>query len=256
MHIVDKTEDIKTGVEYMKIEHVKIYVKSYPERHEVLFSGLKFVDFIECVPTIENILLLKDNFYKAEKSWSKFNLVEGGDQIAKLMLDDIYNYGDFCFVDYADISLINQINDEQIAELLYLSHMFKPLKSPFFEVLQNRFAYLAHDDGWYCKLYCKDQQVPISMVMNKLQKSIKNAFVANLPSLPENSDEEIFKLSTGGLLIELDFSTQKEKVSIKNNVAEMAILKFYEVGEYKDMDVLFNNLEQIKPQISFELKPS
>ena len=237
----------------MKCKSTRIYIKSSPERNETLFSGIEFIDFMECVPPIANILLLKGNFW-AEKSWRKFELVEGKNQIDKLMQENVRNYGDFCFVDYADIASINQVSDEQIAGLLYISHMFKPLKSPFFEVLQNKYAYLAHDDGWYCKLYCKDRQIPISIVMHKLQKQIENiekAFGDNALLLPENLGEVICKLSTSGLLIEFDISTRKSGISRKSKVAETVILKLYEVGEYEDMDALFNNLEQIKPQASF-----
>jgi len=237
------------------IKSKRIYIKSYPDRHETMISGIEFVDFMASVPTIDNILVLKGNYWQAEKNWWRFDLIEGKNQIAKLMCEDVNNYGDFCFIDYADTESISKISDEQIAELLYISNMFKPLKSPFFDVLQNKYAYLAHDDGWFCKLYCKDQNVPISVVMHKLQKIIREVFSDNVSMLLERLSEEICKLSTNGLLIELDISLRKSGVIRKNEVPEIVALKLYDIGEYKDMSALFNNLEKIRPQqASYELK--
>ena len=136
----------------MKDRMTDIYIRVSSERHEAVFSGLRFIDFINCATIpIDNILLLKSG-YSSEKRCHNFELLEGQENISKLMLENIYHYGDFCFVDYAHASSVNKLNEKQIAELLYLAHMHKPLRSPFFEVLQNNFVYLAHDDGWYCKL--------------------------------------------------------------------------------------------------------
>jgi len=243
---VKENEPIKTE---------RIYIKSYPDRHETLFSGIEFADFMACVPTIDNILLLKGNYLQAEKNWWRFGLIEGHDEIAKLMLEDVSNYGDFCFVDYADTDSIVKINDEQIAELLYLSNMFKPLKSPFFDILQNKYAYLAHDDSFLCKLFCKDRKIPISIVIHKLQKIIQKVFCENVPLLPENLGEEVCILSSAGLLIELDISVRKSGIIRKRTTAETAMFRLYEVGEYKDMSALFNNLDKIRPQqTSVEVK--
>jgi len=231
---------------------IRVYLKTNPEQHEAVLSGIRFVEFIECVPKIENIMLLKGGFL-AKKNWQKFELVEGHDQLSQLMLEDVCNYGDFCFVDYANATSIEQIDDEQIAELLYLSHMFKPLKSPFFESLQNKYAYLAHDDGFYCKLYCKQQQLLVSIVVKKLERSVRVALGDNASPLPESLSEEIFKYSQEGILAELDLSTIKKGIIKKNDTAERLLLKLYTVGEYNDMDLLFNNFEKIRPQAFFEV---
>ena len=228
----------------MKSETTTIYVKLSEERQEAVFSGIKFVDFIECTPiSIENILLLKGD-YSGEKCWRKLELLEGRDNVIKLMRENINNYGDFCFVDYADGISISQLSEEQIAELLYLAHMYKPLKSPFFEVLKNKFAYLAHDDGWYCKLYCEDREIAISILLNKLRKSIQEVLHDNGTLLPSGLTEEIYKLSTRGLLIKLD-----NEVTRKNKVV---IINLYEVGEYENMDDLFNTIDYSNQHISFK----
>ena len=227
----------------MKREFSRIYVKSTHESYETLFSGIKFVDFMECVSAIENIMVLKGDYWSG-KYWKRFALVEGKGQIDKLCGENVHNYGDFCFVDYVSPAVIDTISNEEAAQLLYLSHMFEPLSSPFFDVLQNEYAYLAHDDGWYCKLYCRNRQFPITVAVNKLQKNARNALGDNALPLPENLIEAIHKQSEKGLLIEMEVVSRKKGVLGKKKVAESASIKLYEVGKYENMDSLLNNIEQ------------
>ena len=133
--------------------------------------------------------------------------------------------------------------EQQIAELLFLSHMSKPLKSPFFDALQNNLAYLGHDDGWYCKLYCKDQHILISILLDKLRGDIQKALVHDSSLLPDDLVECIHELSSEGLVIELEpLHYKKRAVSIK----------LFTVGECENMDILLNNVEQVNPIMSYE----
>ena len=235
----------------MKNSITNIYANLSPERNEAVFSGIKFADFIECtlIP-IENILLLSP-IDIGEKYCHNFELIEGKDNIAKLKLENIYRYGNFNFVDYANNALVNSLSKEQVAELLYLAHMYEPLKTPFFDKLQNNYAYLSHDDGWYCKLYCKEWQASTSILLNKLLKCIQQTFCDKVHSLPDSLTEKITELSTRGLLIQLDIEKQKNKPGQEN---KCAAIKLYEVGEYENMDKLFNNLKNILSHVSYEIQ--
>lgn len=225
---------------------MEIYIKSSPERHETVFSGIRFVDFIECASIqVENMLLMKSD-YMLEKNYLKFEIAEGKEEIDRLtclMCEDEFKCGDFSFVDYVDTASLSRLSDEQVAELLYLAHMIKPLKSPFFEALQNNFVYLSHDDGWYCKLYCKEQKAPIEILLNKLQRIVGDALCNIAYLLSDDLVNKVNELSEKGLFIELDVSIQRKKV---------ITIRLYEVGQYEDMDLLFNSLEDIRPQLSFE----
>jgi len=219
-----------------------IYI--HVEEHVTIFSGIKFADFIECTAiSIENMLLLKAN-YVGKKHFRKFELLEGMDDISELLREDIYNYGDFCFVDYISTESVNRLSNEQIAELLYLAHIFEPLKSPFFEVLQNKFAYLSHDNGWYCKLFCKEWQISVSILLNKLQKNIQTAVCNNEYTLPKNLIEIIQKSVMSGLLVSVDLSKKQRK---------MCTIKLYEVGKYENPDILFNTIKRDKLPTLFEI---
>ena len=84
----------------MKDRTADIYIKVSSEQYETILSGLWFIDFIECTPiSVENILLLKSDYF-SDKRCHNFELLEGQEDIGKLMRENIYDYGDFCFVDY------------------------------------------------------------------------------------------------------------------------------------------------------------
>jgi len=235
----------------LEYSHTKIYANLSPDRNEAVFSGIKFADFIECTPVpVKNMLMLSHTNI-GEKYCHNFELFDGKNDIAKLKLENIYHYGDFHFVDYTDTVSANSLTKQQVAELLYLSHMYEPLNTPFFDTLQNNYAYLSHDDGWYCKLYCKEWQTLTSILLNKLLKCVQQTFCDKVHSLPDGLVEKITEISTRGLFIQLDVEIKKGK-QIQNN--KIANVKLYEVGEYEDMDKLFNNLENILSHVSYEIQ--
>ncbi len=133
-------------------------------------------EFVKYAPAeICNLLLIKSEYYGAQLNWkSRFEFVEHND-IGHLLKDDIYNYGDFCWVDFNKIEEVDELEPVEIAELLYLGHMFEPLKSPFFDKIQNKYAYLAHDDGWFCRLYCRDYADFGEIIANKITDMVSTS---------------------------------------------------------------------------------
>ncbi len=222
----------------MKKIRTKIYVKVSPENNEVVFSGIEFAEFIEYLPKpIENLMLITggSSIILAETNVERgLELFEGFALIKKLIKQDIYNLGNFCFVDYASAGNTSGLSEEQIAELLYMGHMFKPLHLPFFDQLRNRFAYLAHDDGWYCKLYCKNLLDFITVLCKKITA---DAPIKDICEPSNDVKEKVLKLTTDGLLIDLDESSRKSG-SLE--------AKLYVIGAYSDMDTILNNYQKLK----------
>lgn len=211
-----------------------MYIKISPEEKEIIYTGIEFAEFIKYLSKpIKNLLLLKGDYFGNRRE-ANFELLEGQEIVKKLANEDVHNFGDFCFVDYGSAEKVNGISAEQIAELLYLGHMFKPLRSPFFELLNNNFAYLTHDDGWYCKLYCQNLCDFITVICNKITAH------ASLKSICEPSSsmkESILHLATNGLFIDL------EESSCNSGGLEA---KIYIIGSYSDMDTVLNNYQKLK----------
>lgn len=217
----------------MKKTRTKIYVKASLETSEVVYTGIEFAEFIRYLPApIENLMLLKGSFW-GNRVEHHFELFEGQDSVSKLAKENIYSCGDFCFVDYSSVNAMSRLSEQQIAELLYMAHIGKPLTAPFFEQLQNRFAYLAHDDGWYCKLYCRDLNDFSSVLCGKIAKSIHMP----LPLAIKNAQEQLLQKAVEGFLVDLDeVSHEKQGIGIK----------MYTIGPYEDMDKVLNGIQEQK----------
>ena len=216
-----------------------VYVKLTPERNEIVYTGITFAEFFKYLrQPIENLMtIMGDTFVFGLKYERIFELFEGQELVKELTEADVYNLGNFCFVDYVSPGRTEELTEGQMAELLYLGNMFKPLESPFFEVLQNRFAYVSHDDGWYCKLFCRNIEEFVSVLCGKIIANVDSALCKTMDSI----GKELLLLATEGILIDLDELSCK-KGNIDGEV--------YVIGEIFDIDATLNNLRETKENAS------
>ena len=220
-----------------KEKRTVIYLKVTPEKNEIIYSGIDFSEFIESlVYPIENILVISSgcvSISHESRSERSYELFEGYDLVKSLGSKNLYNYGNFCFVDFASSCKISEISDEQDAELLFLGSRFRPLNTPFFENLQNRFAYLAHDDGFFCKLYCRDSNDFSSVLYKKISSAVKDPVSIS----SKNFVNRILQLAAEGIVVDLN------EIIRKDGYNEITI---YTIGEHLDIDKVHNNLREIK----------
>ncbi|MDL2273398.1 hypothetical protein LJC34_02480 [Oscillospiraceae bacterium OttesenSCG-928-G22] len=235
----------------MNRKRKKVYIKLNSEKKEFVYTGIEFYEFIKfLLNPIENLIIITGGHYlisnesKIERGLELFN---GQQCIINLSKENIYNLGNFCFVDYDRQSKVTDLSEAEIAELLYLGHMFKPLKSPFFKPIHNRFVYLSHDDGWYCKLYCNDYKDIISILFGKINHAFFKGKRRLRPSSYADLQDALLGLMQEGLLIDLDELLYGE---------DSSSVKLYSVGEYTDMDTLLNNWEDIKGKSTHIVKLS
>ena len=200
---------------------------------------MEFKEFIKFTPiALENLLVTDGNYItnSFNRSWF-LETANGKEEILELSKEDIYGLGNFHWIDYNNETDLNNCTPEEKAEVLYLSHFGKPLKSPFFNRINNNFVYLAHDDGWYCKLYCRDMSVFKDIIANKILDSFSTNKRRIIYPMDDDIKSEIFNLTEKGLLI--DFS------NIYRNNKSIG-LSYYTIGHYEDMDEMYNNLERNK----------
>ncbi|QOR35454.1 hypothetical protein IMX26_01000 [Clostridium sp. 'deep sea'] len=109
------------------------YVKINEQTNMIYSIGLSFAEFIESVSDKpQNVLLLKGNFINSSFSLhTRFEYVTS-DHLHELYCDNVYNYGDFCWLDYEDYSCIESLTELEIAKLLYAAHKFKIIRKSFF----------------------------------------------------------------------------------------------------------------------------
>lgn len=80
--------------------------------------------------------------------------------------------GDFCWIDYRDESKLLAIGDEELAQICFLARQGRPLKSPFFESLENRFVYLGHDNGFYTSLFVRDRLDALQLLWKAIEGKV------------------------------------------------------------------------------------
>lgn len=221
----------------MRKKRNKVYVNVNDKNHEIIYTGISFCEFMKYLPQkVTNILLLKAD-YISDKNVNNFELIEGKQNLKIFSEEDIYNYGDFSFVDYSESECIKLITDNQIAELLFLSHMCRPLATPFYESLNNRFVYLSHDDDYFCKLYCRDVYDFLGVLNGKIINMIRVFTKIKISNIDKGILDILYDFSKNGLL--LDF----EDMVIKDTEI---IIDIFTVGKYKNIDEVLNNSQSLK----------
>jgi len=98
-----------------------------------------------------------------------------------------------------------------VAALLYMGHMFKPLISPFFGKLKNRFAYFAHDDGWLLRLYTRHSLDIARLLEGIIASKARRLFRKHVST--EDIGRKILRLIGQGVL--LDFRCEPCIASIR-----------------------------------------
>ena len=136
---------------------------------------------------------------------------------------------------------LNNCTPEEKAEVLYLSHFVEPLKTAFNDRINNNYFYLAHDDGWLCKLYCREMSVFKEIISNKIIESVITNNKRKIYPMDVEVKDKLYELVPKGLLIDFSNIYRDRKVIYIN---------FYVIGEYHDMDEMYNNLERNKSRAS------
>lgn len=195
---------------------------------EIRYSGLSFGEFYRLLPRkFENMLLLKSEVL-GTGCVNHFDVVEGSAEIARLIQElDRNPMGDFHFVDYAERGAVGKLTEAEIKNLLYLSHMWEPSGAPFFDTLQNRFAYLSHDGGWSCKLYLRDTNKFLAIAAGKIEALFAARTRAVLPPLDTETQDRLFENWEDGLWIDLRGLLGKRGPGV---------VKTYPIGKCDHMD--------------------
>jgi hypothetical protein len=212
-----------------------IYINSNIDKNLVKFYGIQFKDFIKCTPNPINNVLLIEHEYSSEKYHIQSQFMYTTEEnIHDLANDDIYNYGDFCWVDFNQETSLDLLEPQEIAELLYLGHKYSPLNSAFFQSLNNQYAYCAHDDGWICLLYCRNIEDFSHVIANYITGKLSTSKRRKIYPFDDELRLKLLENSLSGLLIDFD------KIIKTERTIEIPI---YQIGKYDDMDEMYNDIK-------------
>ncbi len=213
------------------------YVNINIQESEVVSCGAQFSEFIEFIPVKpRNILLMKGRFWGG--NWHRDIGLDYVDSknMSELISDDVYSYGDFCWIDYRDKKVIDTMLPIELSELLYISHRNIPLHTPFFERINNNYVYLAHDDDYWTKIYMKNIYDYKKVIEGKILKSLKGRKKQITP-IPEDIMNLIFDGASEGIVIDFPDSycnSRSTGVSI------------YKIGKYRSYDQVHDVFERKK----------
>ena len=138
-----------------------LYIWHEPESNRIITYGIEFKDMIPFIQSRGGIVLPYGRYdrrcyYEEPEIASGLSCISA-DKIEDILEDikeweDIFR-GNFEWVDFDACCGADNISDQEIAELFYLSHAWKPLNGPSFPSLQNKLICLAHDNGSGMLLY-------------------------------------------------------------------------------------------------------
>ncbi|RLQ93188.1 hypothetical protein [Falsibacillus albus] len=227
-----------------------VYIHVHQSEQYVLSYGIEFKEFMAGVSEPPSkLLLLKHQFEDTEYNVHTLMEFVEHDQINKLIKDDVYGYGDFCWVDFEEEEALNQLDGQELAELLYLSHVKHHLRHPFYRKLNNRFVYLAHDDGWFNKMYFRSFDEFYDMlgysISQKLtlQKAEKTFFglkkKKEYPVMPKEILYPFIEDMKEGIVFSVEKAEQsRAKIEIP----------VWVIGDFSDMDEMHEEYQTIQSQ--------
>lgn len=183
------------------------YIKINESEGTVFSTGMEFKTFITASPNkVDGFLLLKGfptNARLNRHTWWEYVSKEDMDEFMK---EDVYDYGDFCWIDFYEEADLEKLSDQNIAELLFAGHMKRPLGSPYFDVLKNHYLYLSHDDFYWVKIYMRD----VREYKRVIEQKVREMFIGRKKSLtpmPENILNELYHLFTNGAVFDFENRT-------------------------------------------------
>jgi hypothetical protein len=224
-----------------------VYVHLNESEQYVLSYGIEFKEFAQSLSDyINNVLLLKHHFDDGDFNMHTLLEYVQKERLNKLVKDDVYGYGDFCWIDFEEEEALNELSGQELAELLYLGHTKDDLKLPFYQRLGNRFVYLAHDDGWWNKVYYRNMRDFYRMLGDALaSKMTDTKFEKNLLGIRKKRNfpavhmELLLNMKTimkEGILISIH-DTEQTRTSVEVPV--------WILGDFDNMDDMYEEYEKV-----------
>ena len=154
---MSKLDDV-SEVLYFHLNHSDHFVLSY---------GYSFPEFYKSVTKpIQNILLLKQSTDEGELHLHTLLQYVTEENMEGFINRGSYKNGSLCWIDFDELSNLDLVEGQELAELLYLGHLKKHLKIPFYQTLNNQYVYLSDEESMFVKTFYKDLMSFYNMVSN------------------------------------------------------------------------------------------
>ncbi len=225
-----------------------VYVHLNENGQYVISYGVEFAEFAHSLPrSLNHLLLLKHRYDDGDYNrHTSFDFVTK-EKVQKLAQENIYGYGDFCWIDFEEKDGLDELSGVEIAELLYLGHLKQHLKMPFYNKLGNRYVYLSRDDGWFTKTYFRHMNdfyrmlgevIALKMGELKLEKTLMG--LRKKKSYPPVHLDIILSLTK--------FMREGTVFSLRNAYQNRTRIEIpiWVIGDFDNMDDMFEEFAQMK----------
>ncbi len=207
------------------------YIRIDTEKQSVETSGISFADFYHGIEDKPNyILVLKG--YTSNSLYHRDLRLEyiAKEKIEPYLQSDLYEQGDFCWVDFKQEEHLDQLSNQELSELLFAAHKFEPFCQASFPSIHNKYIYCAHDDEYYTRVYM-DVRNYMDVIEYVASRHLKqNGKI----SLPRDIKEQLFRLCKSGIIF--DFEQNPDQI------------KFYTVSEKLQADDAWGKLSALRKQ--------
>ena len=213
----------------MKKKKQLIYLYANPTEQKYICTGISADDVWQAIKSRNMDIVLIKSDVLGDRCINNFEIINECN-IDNFLLE--YTYGDLCFIDCNHIENLYELDDEEIAEMLFIGHMSRPLRSPFIGKIGNKLVYIGHDNDYFCKLYCVNDNDFYNILKIKLHSALKKQckIIIDLNCSFLNECKQ-------GLLIDLnDIHINDKNINIP----------YYVIGKFDNMDEIINNSESIK----------
>ena len=174
-----------------------LYIWHDSKQKFIITSGITFKDIASYFGNSSGLILLNHDSENVEfHDPSRFEYVNQ-DSVNLLSEEDIYSWGNFCWIDYKNNDSFPNLKPQEIAEILYFGHQHEPLTDVKVIPLNNTFMYYAHDDGWFSKIYYSSWD-DVSSLLNTLDLPFNRSELINDLKISENA----FWVSNGTITTE------------------------------------------------------
>ncbi|MDR1521635.1 MAG: hypothetical protein LBS28_02095 [Streptococcaceae bacterium] len=179
----------------MIVENLYIHLNATTQA--VLGRGFSMIDFSHAINQYpQNLLLFDPNIDIGHYNRStNLRMILGRENVASYFHDmrKKEKEEELKWIDFTDEIMLKELSPMELSELLYFSHMKKPLHSPFFYKLQNNFVYFEYGED-FSKIYYRYLDEFYRILANKLsrlsftkinyRKFFSKKIIADKPSLP------------------------------------------------------------------------
>lgn len=209
------------------------YIKINEVDNKVTTSGVKFREFMEgIIEKPKNLLMFK--------GWSINSNIEtnlgleyvDNENIPAICEEEVYDFGDFQWIDFEEKNNLNKIDKAELAKMLYLNHTGKPYDTFLFESLNNKYTYIAHDDEYIVNVYMKNIKDYKNVINYKIKKELKGRkrFIADIPNE----------------ILDIIYALCKKGVVIDFEEAYSTGVSIYPIGDVKYIDDAHDKLDRYR----------